>query len=65
MIANKAEDTFSLGGLTVGAIGYNADGQVAYVTQKPGAFGAAGGETGLGESDTSPSPSDSDYEVTT
>ncbi len=30
-----------------------------------GPFAAAGGESGLGESNTSPKPSDSDYEVTT
>ena len=51
---------------TVGAIGYgpavSGSAPGAYVTQKPGAFGS--GETGLGESNTTPNPSDSDYEIT-
>lgn len=65
VLSKLGEDTFTTGGVAVGAIGYNASDAIAYVTQKPGAFAAAGGETGLGESNTSPKPSDSDYEVTT
>ncbi len=59
------ENNFTTGGVTVGAIGYMASGAVGYTTQKPGPFEANGGETGLGESDTYPHPSDGDYEVTT
>jgi hypothetical protein len=64
VLPTAAEKTFTTGGVTVGAIGFNAGGGIAYVTQKPGAYAANGGETGLGESDTRPEPSDSDYEVT-
>jgi hypothetical protein len=56
------EDTFSNGSFTVGAEGYNSSGAVAYVAQKPGPI--TSGETGLGESNTYPTPSDSDYEIT-
>jgi len=64
VIAGVGEHTFTVGTATVGAIGYNAAGAQKYVTQKPGPFGGSG-ETGLGESDTSPTPSTSDYEITT
>ncbi len=65
VLSTLGENTFTTGGVSVGAIGYNAADAVAYTTQKPGPFGGNGGETGLGESDTYPKPSDSDYEVTT
>jgi hypothetical protein len=63
-------NTFSTMGLTIGAIGYNAAGNIAYVTQKPGSFEGPG-ETGIGESDVyngpplGNPPSDSDWEITT
>jgi hypothetical protein len=63
ILSGKAEQWFTTNGVSVGAIGYNGSDQFSYVTQKPGAFGSSGGETGLGESDTYPRPSDSDYEI--
>ena len=64
VLPNKVEHAFNNGsGLNLGAIGYNASAAEAYVTQKPGAIDGPG-ETGLGESNTFPSPSDSDYEIT-
>jgi hypothetical protein len=39
-----------------------AGGAVGYVTQEPGSFEGPG-ETGIGESNTYPSPSDSDWEI--
>ncbi len=65
VLPGTSENFFTTGGVSIGAIGYNHSGAVAYVTQKPGAFMAHGGETGLGESDTYPHTSDSDYEITT
>ena len=65
VLPTLGENYFTTGGITVGAIGYNAKHAQAYVTQKPGAFAANGGETGLGESDKHPKPSSSDYEITT
>jgi hypothetical protein len=63
IIPNQAENTFTTGGVTVGAIGYGSGGAVEFVTQKPGAIDGPG-ETGLGESSTGTNPSDSDYEIT-
>jgi hypothetical protein len=63
VIPGAFEHTFSVGAVTVGAIGYMAGGAVGYVTQKPGSFEGPG-ETGIGESDTYPAPSDSDWEIT-
>ena len=62
VIPGAFEHTFSVGAVTVGAIGYMAGGAVGYVTQKPGSFEGPG-ETGIGESDTYPSPSNSDFEI--
>jgi len=72
----KGEVYFTKDGVSVGAIGYNPgaaltnggpapSGSPTYVTQKPGVFGGNNGETGIGESNTYPNPSDSDYEITT
>jgi hypothetical protein len=63
IIPNQGEDTFTTGGITVGAIGYGSGGATEFVTQKPGAIDGPG-ETGLGESSTGANPSDADYEVT-
>ena len=70
VLPTNGQNTFSTMGLTIGAIGYNAAGAVAYVTQKPGPFEGPG-ETGIGESDVyngppnGNPPSDSDWEITT
>ncbi|MGA9601278.1 MAG: hypothetical protein WBS22_13695 [Methylocystis sp.] len=75
VIPINGEVFFTKSGVSVGAIGYNPgvaltnggsapSGSPTYVTQKPGAFGGSG-ETGIGESNTSPHPSDADYEITT
>ena len=50
VIPGAFEHTFTIGAVTVGAIGYMAGGVVGYVTQKPGSFEGPG-ETGIGESD--------------
>jgi hypothetical protein len=63
VLPNQAENFFTTGGVTVGAIGFNSAGAVEFVTQKPGAIDGPG-ETGLGESSTGINPSDSDYEIT-
>ena len=72
VIAGVGQHTFSDSGYVLGAIGYNGDASEggsatapiqAYVTQKPGKTGS--GETGLGESNTYPNTSDSDYEIKT
>lgn len=63
VLAGASERTFTLNSVGVGAIGYSATGAVGYVTQKPGDFGGNNGETGLGESATSPKPSDPDFEI--
>ena len=70
----NGEVFFTVNGVSVGATGYNSgaltnggsapSGTPTYVTQKPGPFNANGGETGLGESNTYPNTSDSDYEIT-
>ncbi len=66
VLGGQQEQYFTHTGVTVGAIGYNASDAVAFVTQKPGTFGANGGETGLGESNTPPpNSSDVSYEIET
>ena len=53
--------TVTIGSQTVAATGYSDQfTTAAFLTQKPGPFGP---ETGLGESDTAPSPSDSEFEI--
>jgi hypothetical protein len=70
VLPTNGENTFSTMGLTIGAIGCNASGNVAFVTQKPGSFEGPG-ETGIGESDVyngpplGNPPSDDDWEITT
>ncbi len=69
VIPGAFEHTFTIGAVTVGAIGSMAGGAVGYVTQKPGSFEGPG-ETGIGESDVyngpplGNPPSDSDWEIT-
>lgn len=65
VIGGAQEQFFTTGGISIGAIGYDSAGAVAYVTQKPGAFSTNGGETGIGESNTYPTTSDVSYEVET
>lgn len=65
VLPGASEQYFTSGGATVGAIGYNANGVISYVTQKPGAFTANQEETGIGESNTYSQPSDGNYEITT
>ena len=59
VLPTVGENTFTSGGVTVGAIGYTAAGVSSYLTQKPGVFGD---ETGLGQADT-PSTPDGDHEI--
>jgi len=56
------EQTFTTGGISIGIDAYSGASGI-YVTQKPGNFNAAGGESGLGMSTTSPALSNGDGEV--
>ena len=63
VLPGQVEHTFTLGAVTVGAYGVTSSySGYSYVTQKPGSFEGPG-ETGIGESDTYPSPSNSDFEI--
>lgn len=65
VLAGASEQYFTTAGVTVGAIGYDASGLLRYVTQKAGTFTANGNETGIGESNDYPHPSDGSYEINT
>ena len=59
------EQTFSTGGVSIGVDAYDLTGtnnKGSWVTQKPGTFNASGGESGIGQSQTS-GLSDSDGEI--
>lgn len=69
IIPGNGTHTFSLSGVSVNADAHSSYtlsgntlslGTAAYLTQKPGPLGV---ETGLGESDSSSTPSDSQYEI--
>ena len=61
MLPTLGTHDFTIGAQTVAATGYSDTFTTpAFLTQKPGPFGP---ETGLGESDTQPTPSDSEFEI--